>query len=454
MRTRVVIQSRLSSSRLPGKALMTVAGMPLIELVARRASRTGFEVVVATSVESYDDRIAATLEPAGIRVLRGSLDDVLSRFLDATSDLDETDRVVRLTGDNPVADADLVQELIDAMEVSGSEYGRVDIDVVPEGLGVEVFPVGLLRRAGREATEPYDREHVTPWIRRHTDELLFAPRRNPGQPAVYRATVDCLHDFTRVSRLFDGFADPVQVPWADIMDGLVGHVRALGPIAREVPRRDEYLTTLLLGVSAMGWDGREHEAAVIREVFTRAVEAGVSDVLCTADEAPLVATGLLPMLKQRMGVSVAVPPVSASHAPDLELRCLVERARVDSGHARLRAVLLPESDLVGEHDATRLAELDAYRRDGILKEIGVVLEPDSALEPQQHERVQIAAAHLDHEHVLDVLGPWDAAGRITVALAHGVSTAQVRQALVGGVIDAVCVQPTNRKELTSLLTVG
>lgn len=454
MRTRVVIQSRLSSSRLPGKALMNVGGMPLVELVARRASRTGWEVVVATSVESYDDRIAATLEPVGIRVLRGSLDDVLSRFLDATSDMAETDRVVRLTGDNPVGDADLIQELMDAMEATGREYGRVDIEVVPEGLGVEVFPVGLLRRAGREATDPYDREHVTPWIRRHTDELLFAPRRNPGQPAVYRATVDCLHDFTRVSRLFDGYADPISVPWAEIMDGLVGTVRALGPIAREVPKLDRRLTTIMLGVANMGWDGKEHEAAVIREVFTRAVEAGVSDVLVSAEEAPLVATGLLPMLKQRMGVSIVLPVVSDASAPDIQLRYLIERARTESGHSALRSVFLQESDLVGEHGEALLEVLDDYAQRDIVSEVGVLLGSGDELDPGAAEQVRIAAGELEGKDTLDRLHAWSAAGRATVAIGRTGSVQSVRKALVSGIVDAVTVQPQNRRELTSLLTVG
>ena len=65
-RTRIVIQSRLSSSRLPGKALMLIGGMPLVELVARRAARSGHEVVVATSTEPYDDRIARHCAAAGL----------------------------------------------------------------------------------------------------------------------------------------------------------------------------------------------------------------------------------------------------------------------------------------------------------------------------------------------------------------------------------------------------
>jgi spore coat polysaccharide biosynthesis protein SpsF (cytidylyltransferase family) len=449
MRTRVVIQSRLSSSRLPGKALMTVGGMPLIELVARRASRTGFGVVVATSVESYDDRIAAQLEPTGIRVVRGPLDDVLSRFLTATSDMDEADRVVRLTGDNPVTDAALVQELMDAMDATGRDYGRVDIDVVPEGLGVEVFTVALLRRAGREANTQYDREHVTPWIRRHTEELLFAPTRNPGHPAVYRATVDCLHDFTRVSKLFDGFADPVTVHWADIMDGLVGQVRALGPIAREAGLDGRRLTTLTLGVANAG--GREREGWTIREVFTRAVEAGMSDVLCAAEDAPLVATGLLPMLKQRLGISLTMPSVADSVAPDLQLRYLLERARAESGHAALRTVFLPESDLSGPAGASLVDVLTDCRERGVVDEAGVLLEPGGTLAPETFGAVAVAAARASEAERLEA---WHATGRITVAVIEETSAKAVREALKSDYVDSVNVHPRNRRELTSLLALG
>lgn len=454
MRTRVVIQSRLSSSRLPGKALMTVGGMPLIELVARRASRTGFEVVVATSVESYDDRIAAQLEPIGIRVIRGPLDDVLARFLTATSDMDETDRVVRLTGDNPVADADLVQEVIDAMEASGSGYGRVDIEQVPEGLGVEVFDVATLRRAGREAADSYDREHVTPWIRRNTKELLFAPKRNPGQPAVFRATVDCLHDFVRVSRLFDGFADPVTVSWSDIMQSLVGQVTALGPIAREVPKLKRRLTTILLGVTNVGWSVDEpRDGWTIREVFTRAVEAGVSDVICKADQAGFVATGLLPMLKQRMGVSVVLPAVAEAASPETELRYLLERVRGDSGHAALRTVLLQESDLLSEHPSELIGVLEEYRGRKAISEFGVLLSATGELEPDAVPMLTAAAIDLE-QGGNERAEQWQAPERIVIGIARQATTRDVRQALESGALDTVCVQPHNRRELTSLLAAG
>lgn len=214
--TRVVIQSRLNSTRLPGKAMLELAGMPLIELVARRAARAGHDVVVATSTQRGDDRIARCVGRCGIRVVRGSLGDVLGRFGEASADLRPDDQVVRLTGDNPVVDADLVDELLEAIERSGHRYGRVDIGQVPEGLGAEGFTVGDLRRACAEATTAFDREHVTPWLRRELGELLFVPEGAPTDLVAHRTTVDTLDDYVRVATLFDDVPDPVAAPWRDL----------------------------------------------------------------------------------------------------------------------------------------------------------------------------------------------------------------------------------------------
>ena len=272
-RTRVVIQSRLSSSRLPGKALLTIAGMPLVELVARRASRSGHEVVVATSEEQDDGRIAEHLRSVGVPVLRGPLDDVLGRFVLATADLDPADRVVRLTGDNPVADADLVDELLAAVAASGHTYGRVDIDRVPEGLGAEVFSVGSLRLAAERATASYDREHVTPWLRRELGELLFVPSGPRLDPRRFRCTVDVLADYVRVSGLFTGQTDPVQVPWRTLMAELAGE---LGEDAAYLPLRVQGsgMSALVLGLDQM----MHADPGLVRRLLRVAQEHGVSHV--------------------------------------------------------------------------------------------------------------------------------------------------------------------------------
>src|SRR5690349_24219800 len=103
-RVRVVMQARTSSSRLPGKAMLPIAGVPMVVLAARRAGNQGHQVVVATSDESSDDDLADLCESDGLAVVRGPLDDVLGRFVIASEDLDDADVIVRLTADNVVPD--------------------------------------------------------------------------------------------------------------------------------------------------------------------------------------------------------------------------------------------------------------------------------------------------------------------------------------------------------------
>lgn len=362
MRTRVVIQSRLNSSRLPGKALLSLAGMPLIELVARRAANSGHEVVVATSSEQYDRRIAEHLESVGIEVVRGPLDDVLGRFVTAAEGLDDSDRVVRLTGDNPVADGSLIDELVAAVDGSDHEYGRIDIDQVPEGFGAEVFPARVLRDAADRAEVAYDREHVTPWIRRNLGELLFVPRDAPMDLYAYRCTVDCLDDYDRVCGAFAGVDDPLHVPWRDLVSRIGDRVLAEAPV---LGRRDG-VSPLLLGSRAFPSDGAD-----LRALLTTAVTHGVSHVLLH-DEAGQLAfrAGSDPALKQRLSV-VARLALPAPGEPAMALDVSVERMFSHLGR-RVDTVLVdPAGDPAGVDDA--LARLVAHRDAGTIGRLGVVL---------------------------------------------------------------------------------
>jgi spore coat polysaccharide biosynthesis protein SpsF len=381
-----VIQSRLDSSRLPGKAMLAVAGMPLIELVARRAARSGHEVVVATSEERYDDRIAAHLRGAGIAVVRGSLDDVLGRFAAATADLEDSDRVVRLTGDNPAADADLVDELIAAVDASPHTYGRVDIDRVPEGLGAEVFTAGALRQAAAAATAAYDREHVTPWLRRELGELLFVPAATPADPHRYRCTVDVLADYDRVWRVFADEDDPVGVPWPRLLAALG---RALGDDVAMVPVRDRSelgQSALILGARQLGGDygicnttGRPSMDQV-RAMLRTAVERGVTHADTARADGESEATlraGSEPALARRLRTVTKVPPLDDGAA--LAVEASVERSFAELGRRRVDAVLLQRcADAVAVDGAAWRRLLD-YRASGEVGRVGVCVQSSDDL---------------------------------------------------------------------------
>lgn len=392
-RTRVVIQSRLNSSRLPGKALLTIAGMPLIELVARRAARSGHEVVVATSEERYDGRIVAHLTATGITSMRGSLDDVLGRFVAATSDLAPSDRVVRLTGDNPFVDADLVDELLLAWGQTDHVYGRVDIDRVPVGLGAEVFTVAALRQAADSTTDAYDREHVTPWLRRQLGELLFVPARTPEDPRPFRCTIDVLADYERASTIFGAVSDPVGAPWPELLTALGGRF-GTGTLVPTRDRSELRQSVLILGATQLGLDygvcntvGRPTMPQV-RNMLRVAVERGITHVdtaRTDGDSEARLRRGAEPALAQRLRFVTKVGPLSGRTVPAdpllaaLTVEASLERSFAELGRRRADAVLLTRASDASALDGAAWRRLLAYRTSGEVGRVGVCVRSPEEL---------------------------------------------------------------------------
>ena len=161
-----IIQARMSSRRLPGKVLTLLADSPVLALIVGRLRRATLvdKVVVATSTDPSDDPIADWCAVSGTRCYRGSLDDVLDRFLGATRASDAT-HVVRITADCPLIDPDLVDLVIRTTVEQDLDYCGLAGEF-PDGLDCEVMTRSALERAAVEAMLPSEREHVTPYLKR------------------------------------------------------------------------------------------------------------------------------------------------------------------------------------------------------------------------------------------------------------------------------------------------
>jgi spore coat polysaccharide biosynthesis protein SpsF (cytidylyltransferase family)/aryl-alcohol dehydrogenase-like predicted oxidoreductase len=289
MTVRILMQSRLSSSRLPAKALLTVAGQPLVVLAARRASNTGRAVVVATSTEPEDDAIVTVVESAGLSVFRGSLDDPLARFAAATVDLAPDDIVVRLTGDNVLPDGHFVEWLESAVS-SGQQYVRAGGDKfgeVPYGVSGEAFTVAALRHAHEHATDSFDREHVTPMIRREFGDRVLTYAESNAAWRGLRCTIDTFDDFVRVQNLFANVPDAVSESWQSLADRLAAS-EAATPTSRSnsmslVKRKfGAAQSRIILGTAQLGMpygaanmagQPSAHEA---RDILDAAVRLGIT----------------------------------------------------------------------------------------------------------------------------------------------------------------------------------
>jgi spore coat polysaccharide biosynthesis protein SpsF len=208
-----ILQARTSSSRLPGKVLLPLAGAPMIvrqiERV-RRAARID-QLVVATSEDASDDELARTLAGAGVAVHRGPLDDVLARFTGALAAFGTADHVVRLTGDCPLADPVVIDATIDKVIDAGAVYGSntppdapfPNGRTFPKGLDVECMTAAALTAAAARAASPEEHEHVTWALHRRPDLYRQAFLSQAADEGEVRWTVDYPDDYAFVAAVYD-----------------------------------------------------------------------------------------------------------------------------------------------------------------------------------------------------------------------------------------------------------
>ncbi len=217
---KLILQARMSSSRLPGKMLLPVGGLPLIILCAKRVTRNNkYPLIVATSVDSSDDALIPVLEQHNIKYARGPLDDVLGRFIIAAEGMADNDLIVRLTGDNPVVDSDFIDELIAQHHKSGGKFTRSlsPFDGLPYGVSAEVIEVGLLRNLHNNGATDYEREHVTIHHTLKDEHHLFQSPLS-GDLSYLRATVDTKEDYDRALKLFENEGGAIAAPWTYLVE--------------------------------------------------------------------------------------------------------------------------------------------------------------------------------------------------------------------------------------------
>ena len=244
-RTLIVVQARAGSTRLPGKVLADLGGMPMLELQLRRllpiTETVPCTVVVATSDLPGDDPVAAVADAIGLPVVRGSEADVLSRYRLALA-RHPARTVVRLTGDCPLTDPAIVAAALDLHQRAGADYtSNVLPRSFPKGLDVEVLSATALEAADADATEPGDREHVTPFVYRRPERFRLANLQS-GQPLGEEWwTVDTAADLEQLRAIVAQIPEPLSAGWTQILE-LVGRqvrpapgVPSLAPLESAAP---------------------------------------------------------------------------------------------------------------------------------------------------------------------------------------------------------------------------
>ena len=216
-----VIQARMGAKRLPDKVLLPILGRPMLGRVIdrHRLIRHGGRLVVATTTRAGDDPVAAFCEAEGVDCFRGSETDVLGRFCAAAAEYDLL-HVIRGTGDNPLVDPVLGDELLELYCAEEADYGvskSVDVDSgLPDGIGLEVFSRQALELSDRLGHQPHHREHINEYILENPGRFRVAVLRKatPSGSQGIRLTVDTAADLRRVERVyahFDGRSEAISL---------------------------------------------------------------------------------------------------------------------------------------------------------------------------------------------------------------------------------------------------
>ena len=232
-RTVAIVQARMGSTRLPGKVLLEAAGQSLLaHLIGRlRQCHSLTEIVVATTQQPGDDILVQACAALGVRVVRGSTDDVLQRFAD-TVRATGADIVVRVTADCPLMAPDEVDRVVAILQAGNADYVSNQLpgkQKLPLGFAVEAMRADAILLAERDSTLPHEREHVTPF--------MYAPQTplavGWAEPSIFapdlRVTVDTPADFEVVSAVLQAIGD---TPQGQSAQGVVSWLRAHPQIAR------------------------------------------------------------------------------------------------------------------------------------------------------------------------------------------------------------------------------
>ena len=218
MKVVAIVQSRMGSTRLPGKVLREVNGQPLIEILLHRLSKSKQidQIVLATSINSENDKLTGVVNNLGYEVFHGSEQDVLDRYYHSAIKY-RADIVVRVTGDCPLIDPELVDSIINRYKSTGVDYvSNISPPTYPDGLDVEVFSFPALEIASQEATTKQEREHVTPYIR-ESGKFRTGNVANEKDHSGERWTVDELEDYEVICSIFDHFAPRIDFTWSEVL---------------------------------------------------------------------------------------------------------------------------------------------------------------------------------------------------------------------------------------------
>jgi spore coat polysaccharide biosynthesis protein SpsF len=203
MNTKIIIQARMTSTRLPAKVMLTLCGKSVLEVMLERLSEFKENIIIATTNEGSQAPIVELCKRLHVKHFEGNTDDVLARYFHAASKYGASDEdiIVRCTSDCPLIDPEIIKETITYFKNSDAEYVcACQNSGFPRGLDTEVFTFKHLKEAYENAISEHHKEHVTPYVK---ENVKCASYHNRQDHSKYRLTLDEADDYKAITALYE-----------------------------------------------------------------------------------------------------------------------------------------------------------------------------------------------------------------------------------------------------------
>ncbi len=226
LKNRIILQIRSNSKRLPSKSLRKIGGTPLGLVCAKRLTNIKNDFIIASSNNKTDDKLCKIFQRNKMKVFRGNLNDVLSRYYNCTLDLNSNDTITRVTGDNIFPDGKFIKKALEIFNKKKLDFlfCKSPLNNLPYGLSVEIFKVKNLRLAYKRSHSKFDREHVTPWIFRNTKnkDNLTNCDLNLINLSKVKLSIDNKKDFIKLNSFFKKIKiknkELFSISWYDLLN--------------------------------------------------------------------------------------------------------------------------------------------------------------------------------------------------------------------------------------------
>ena len=241
VKTVAIVQARMGSTRLPGKVMADICGKPVLMHVIDRLKGCKLldDIVIATTINNIDDIIFNAVKnyDKSIGLFRGSEENVLERYYLAAKKFN-VDVVVRVTSDDPLIDPTVVDDLINEFLMNSCDYVSNSLNrTFPLGLDAEVFSFDALERAHQNASQDYEREHVTPYIIENPDKFKLLNASNDIDLSHLRWTLDTKEDFEFIDAVYQRIYPEKQMFLMDDVLDLLDHEPGLIDINKHIEQK-------------------------------------------------------------------------------------------------------------------------------------------------------------------------------------------------------------------------